>query len=133
MILNPKHGVNPTIRQCFWCGESTDEILLLGDAIKEQAPMHMVIDYEPCQHCVEAFEQGILIIEVSKTPVQDKQPDLGGAYPTGAHWVVTEDCIERLLQASTAKEILKTRRAMITKQDAVKLGLYPSEEARSRM
>lgn len=133
MRLNPKHGVNPTIRQCFWCGESTDEILLLGDAMEGQAPMHMVLDYAPCDHCVEAFEQGILIIEVSKTPMQKKQPDLGGAYPTGAHWVVTEECVTRLLDESIANDILKARKALITKQDAVHLGLYPTEEERSKM
>lgn len=133
MILNPKHGVNPTIRQCFWCGEDTGEILLLGNAMKDQAPMHMVTDYNPCDRCMENFDQGILIVEVSRTPLQDNQPDLGGAYPTGAHWVITEEAVCRLLDESIAKDILKARKAFITKQDAVHLGLYPTEEERSHM
>jgi hypothetical protein len=133
MILNPKHGVNPTIRQCFWCGEDTGEILLLGDAMKEQAPMHSVTDYNPCDRCTDAFDQGILIIEVSRTPLQDKQPDLQGTYPTGAHWVITEEAVTRLLNASAAESILKARKAFITKQDAIVFGLYPTEEERSMM
>ena len=28
--LSPKHGLNPTISVCFWCGEEKDESALLG-------------------------------------------------------------------------------------------------------
>lgn len=133
MKLHKEHGVNPTMRQCFWCKESTGEILLLGDAFKGEAPMYMVTDYNPCDSCMENFDQGILLIEVSKTPLTKQQPDLSGAYPTGAHWVITEDAVRRLLDESIAKDILKARKALITKQDAVHLGLYPTEEERSHM
>lgn len=129
MKLHKEHGLNPTIRQCFWCEENTDEILLLGNKFQGEAPISMVIDYEPCEKCMENFDQGILLIEVSKTPITEKQPDLGGAYPTGSHWVVTEDAIRRMLQESIAEDILKARKAFITKQDAMTLGLYPDEEA----
>ena len=30
MKLSPKHGLNPLIPGCFWCGESKNEIALLG-------------------------------------------------------------------------------------------------------
>lgn len=129
MKLHKEHGINPTMRQCFWCKENTGEILLLGAAFKGEAPMSMVTDYDPCENCMKAFDQGILLIEVSKTPLTEKQPDLSGAYPTGSHWVVTEDAIKRMLQESIAEDIFQARKAFITKQDAIKLGLYPDEEA----
>lgn len=50
--LSPKHGLNPTIPVCFWCGEERNEVALLGhigDGRKHEdfeAPRHMVIDYE---------------------------------------------------------------------------------------
>ena len=28
--LSPKHGLNPTIPVCFWCGEERNEVALLG-------------------------------------------------------------------------------------------------------
>ena len=55
--LSPKHGLNPTIPVCFWCGEERNEVALLGHIgdgrkLEEfEAPMHMVIDYEPCEKC----------------------------------------------------------------------------------
>lgn len=59
--LSEKYGVNPTIPVCFWCGESKNEIALLGrlgDARKGEdieAPKNMVLDYEPCDKCKEKF------------------------------------------------------------------------------
>ena len=59
ILLSPKHGLNPTIPICFWCGEEKNEIALMGrigDARKGEdfeAPMHAVLDYEPCDKCRE--------------------------------------------------------------------------------
>ena len=56
ILLSPKHGVNPTIPVCFWCGREKNEVALMG-YLKGRggediaAPMHMVIDYEPCDEC----------------------------------------------------------------------------------
>ena len=46
--LSPKHGLNPTIPVCFWCGEERNEVALLGrigDGRKHEdfeAPRYMV-------------------------------------------------------------------------------------------
>lgn len=67
--LSPKHGLNPTIPVCFWCGEERNEVALLGhigDGRKHEdfeAPMHMVIDYDavrkmPCKHGVGCNTDG---------------------------------------------------------------------------
>ncbi len=128
MKLHKEYGLNPTMCQCFWCGESTGEIALLGNAYKDESPLKIVTNYEPCKKCQELFNQGILIIEVSTTPNTHKQPPLNGAYPTGPHWVVTEDAVKRLLNESASKEILKARKCLITHQDAIEIGLYTPED-----
>ena len=50
--ISPKHGLNPSISTCFWCGKDKNEIILAG-RIKDDAemPMHAVFDYEPCVEC----------------------------------------------------------------------------------
>jgi hypothetical protein len=45
--LHSKHGLNPTIPTCYFCGKEKNELVLLGAAYKEQAPMHMTLDKEP--------------------------------------------------------------------------------------
>jgi hypothetical protein len=128
MKLHEDYGVNPTIRTCFFCGENTNEVVLLGDTVKGEAPRFAVVGYEPCEKCQETFKQGILIIEAEKQPVSPNQPDLCGGYPTGSHWVVTEDAIQRMLEPSMAQDILKARMAMISRKTAQALGLYQPQE-----
>ena len=98
--LSREHGVNPTIPICFWCGEEKGEIVLMGhigDYRKGEdfkAPKHMVIDYEPCDKCKAEWEQGVAILEVSHTPMQEGQPPIAeGAYPTGKMVVVREEAL----------------------------------------
>lgn len=59
-----KHGLNPSIAQCFFCGKDKNEILLLGAAYKEEAPMHMCFNHEPCDECKKLMEMGVLLISV---------------------------------------------------------------------
>jgi len=61
--LHQKHGVNPTICQCYFCGNDKNEIALLGAAYKEEAPMKMIIDLEPCEACKERMETFVALIE----------------------------------------------------------------------
>lgn len=87
--LSPKHGVNPTIPVCAWCGEPKNEIALLGKLNREdsEAPMHCVLDYVPCEHCAEQWSIGVAILEATtkrpepyRPPMQkDKGNDI---YPT---------------------------------------------------
>lgn len=122
--LSKKHGLNPTIRTCFWCGESTNEILLLGASYKGEAPMNMIAGYEPCDKCKELFAQGIQLVEVSDSPVIENQPALNYQYPTGHFWVVTEDYIKRVLQEEAATEICNAGKALISVEDAHMMGFY---------
>ena len=62
--LHPKHGLNPSLVVCQYCGEITNEIVLLGNTIKDEAPRHSIISLEPCENCKKIFEQGVAIIEI---------------------------------------------------------------------
>ena len=51
IILSEKHGVNPSIEKCFYCGNDKGIILfgkLKGD---EHAPKEVINDLTPCEKC----------------------------------------------------------------------------------
>lgn len=105
--LHPKYGVNPTISQCFWCGKDKNELALLGAAYREEAPRHMVLDYEPCDECKKNMALGITLMEATKTPGDDPKP-------TGRWMVVKEDVIPRLFQPeSVVENVLRYRKAYL--------------------
>lgn len=63
--LSPKHGVNPTLLKCFWCGGDAGIALLgklKGDA---EAPHETCLGLEPCDACKARFRQGVQLIEVT--------------------------------------------------------------------
>ena len=111
--VSPKHGLNPTIHVCFWCGKDKNEIALLG-RIREktknryganvtkqdsdiEAPSRMVIDYEPCDECMKMWDSGVAVIEVQETPIMPNQPEIQkGIYPTGRFAVVTVEGADRV-------------------------------------
>ena len=97
--LSKKHGVNPTLAVCAWCGEETGEIALLGYMGKgdPEAPRRMVIGYEPCPKCAELWAQGTACIEVSDRPLTDGQPPIqSGFYPTGRLTVIKREAAARM-------------------------------------
>lgn len=85
--ISEKHGLNPTIGVCFWCGEHTGEIALLGKLPNDaEAPKEMILNYEPCEKCAKSFNEGVLIIEVTK---DTDRPFIRDEYaPTGRYVVV---------------------------------------------
>lgn len=129
MQISKKYGLNPSIKTCFWCGESTNEILLFGDRYKhdQEAPMNIIADYEPCDACMEQFKQGILIVEGSAEPNVKDQPRLDQGYPTGNHWVVTREYVQRAFAPEAANQILAAGKAMIGHELAEMLGFFNQE------
>ena len=99
--ISPKHGVNPTICTCMWCGKPKNEIALLGRLKGDvEAPMYSTIDYEPCDECASVWQQGVALIEVvthSKDgrPAFTKGPIGEDLYPTGRISVVTAEAAQR--------------------------------------
>lgn len=103
--ISPKHGLNPTIPICFWCGEQKNEIALLGQVGGRkdiEVPMSTVLDYEPCEHCKEQWEQGFAIIPLVKCK-ENERPLFADVRPTGAVTVIKRDCnfAKYLLDCST--------------------------------
>lgn len=97
--LSPEHGLNPCMPVCFFCGETKNEIALLGqigDRRKGEdfkAPMKAVLDYVPCEECQKKFAQGVLLIEVTSHPEYIGMPIAEDAYPTGRYVVVKPEAL----------------------------------------
>lgn len=111
ITISPKHGLNPTIPRCFFCGEPKNELVLLGKLKGDaEAPKDAVFDYQPCEKCQKAFKAGILLIGVTTVQPADRRPPIQkGLYPTGGYMLVKEDLIRRILSEEEAKEVIEKR------------------------
>ena len=50
--ISPKHGLNPCIPVCVFCGEEKNEVAILGMLKNDkEAPRNVILDYEPCEKC----------------------------------------------------------------------------------
>lgn len=101
--LSPKYGLNPTIPVCFWCGEERNEVALMGhigDGRKHEdieAPMRMVIDYEPCEHCKRNMAMGFTVMEATQSPNNVSSMEIQkGVYPTGRYVVIKNEAAHRI-------------------------------------
>lgn len=109
--LSPKHGVNPAIPLCFFCGEPKNEVVLAGRLPEDaEAPRHAVWDRRPCDTCTGYMKQGVILISV-----KDGEEGKGdNPHRTGSWVVVTEDALRRTVQPSQlAERIIRTRVAFI--------------------
>lgn len=97
ITLSEKHGVNPTLAVCFFCGENTGEIALLGRLKGDkEAPMRMIVNYEPCEACKAKFNEGVLVVEVVPEQEADTPPITEGYSPTGRYVVLREEATSDL-------------------------------------
>lgn len=126
--LSKKHGLNPSLEICFFCGEAKG-VLLFGANKGKEAPKKSITDYEPCECCKEKFKQGFLLIEASTTAIYENEISIkaeGGqkVYPTGNYWLLKEESAKEVFG-----EIVKLNgKAFINKEDAQLLGLYDKED-----
>lgn len=118
--VSKKHGVNPCIPVCFWCGEEKSEVAILGELPGDvKAPMKAVLDFEPCEKCKSFMDQGITLIGVTTKQPKDGTPSIGnGLYPSGAWSVIREDSelcqiILDIESEERKNEILKVKRCLI--------------------
>lgn len=103
ITLSPRYGVNPTIPVCFWCGEETGEIVLMGhvgDGRKHEdveMPMHMILNYEPCEECQKMMDMGITVMEATDIPNEVSKVELQrNVYPTGRWVVIKPEAAQRV-------------------------------------
>lgn len=107
--LSPKHGLNPTIPVCFWCGEEKNEVALLGyirSHEKEdiEAPRNAVIDYEPCEECRRRMDMGVTLIEATHYPNDRGSAEIQeGVYPTGRYVVMKRESAGKYFGESVFK------------------------------
>ncbi len=117
--LSKKHGANPSLGQCFWCGGDDGTVLLVGRLPGDaEAPRRMFVSYEPCDTCKEQLEQGVALVEAVGSPVVEGQPPIQktGAqelYPTGRYMVVKVEAIRRLLTPDVVETTLEKRKAYV--------------------
>ena len=123
--LSPKHGVNPSVGVCFWCGKDDGTVVLPGrigmvrDNEDIQAPHRAVWSYDPCEKCRKGMEQGITFIEASHEPIEgwppmgEPVPYAPAAYPTGRWSVMTEEATRRIFTDDVVPDILKNRKAFM--------------------
>lgn len=107
MKLSPKHGLNPTISVCFFCGQDKGEIIisgyLKGDA---EAPKRAIANYEPCDECKKQMSRGTLVIEVSTE--DNGAPHIQeGAWPTGRWCVIKHTACQHLFGEVHDKVLLE--------------------------
>lgn len=108
--LSPKHGVNPMIPKCFFCGKEKNMIAFMGKLPGDaEAPRSgwLAGDYEPCDECSAKWKTGVVLIEANTIPSFDNQPPVQeGVYPTGRYIVVKESGM-RIFEESVAEEMRK--------------------------
>jgi len=117
--LHKEHGLNPTIPVCFLCGKDKNELVLLGAAYKEKAPMHMCMDKEPCDDCKEKMKEYVVLVEV-KDGCDQRDP-----YRTGMIAYLKHEAAKNIF----GPDVLKHKAAFV-EQTALKqiLGdLYPTD------
>lgn len=112
--ISPKHGLNPTIPVCFFCGKPKNELVLMGKLKGDaEAPKNVCLDYEPCDTCKALFEGNILLMGVTTTPSGEQPPIQDNLYPTGSYVVLTREAAARVFQEEAAKEILEKGKAFL--------------------
>jgi hypothetical protein len=84
-------------------------VALLGRSYKEEAPMHMCLDMEPCEDCQEHMEQGVILMGVDP----EKTTDEAQPYRTGHFVVVKEEAIERIFEEKISQDIIRRRAAFV--------------------
>lgn len=94
--VRKKHGVNPSLSKCFFCGE-VHEIILFGLLPEDkEAPREIVLSYDPCEKCRELFSTGCLFIGVSEKPLHEGHlPIQEGFFPTGSYALISRESVHQ--------------------------------------
>lgn len=108
VFLHPKHGINPTIAVCAWCGEDRGEVAMLGRSIPGQALQRTILDYMPCETCKADMQKGIAFIEVDSAEKLKRPPlapdgTMSVVAPTGRWLVLSNEAFEKLPLSEESK------------------------------
>jgi len=113
--LSEKHGVNPSLDICFWCGTPKGVALFGKLRDDKEAPREVVTGYDPCDECKKNMAMGITFIEASS--------DHGY---TGRWWVLKEEAVRGFIKdKSLLDDVIEKRKCMVTPETAD--ALFPKE------
>jgi hypothetical protein len=121
--LSQKHGVNPTMGICFFCGKPDGTIGLLGKLPGDvEAPRYALLGMDPCPACVKLMETCILLVKVT-------EDDEGRPVPAGHLVGVREDALRRVVSTpALLDQILEKRCALLPADVWHRLGLDNVQE-----
>lgn len=148
--ISPKHGVNPAVEQCFYCRKDIGVVLfgrMTADKAEQafgegfmggrqadrqdvEAPHQVITSLDPCEGC-EVFyfnaKIGVFLILSEEREVEvfehGRKVFKTIPHPTGAFVCVKESAIVDLIQPPVLEEVLKSRRAMLSRETWDLLGL----------
>lgn len=110
--LSEKHGVNPSMQVCFWCGEVIGVALmgrLKGDV---EAPKEVVLDYSLCDKCKEKERTYIHLIECIGEN-NGNPPIAKDAYPTGRNMWIKDAALQSIITEDSFNAIKDKRAALM--------------------
>ena len=103
--LSDKHGLNPSIAVCFFCGKDKGLVVLGKMKGDVKAPKRAVFDYAPCEECLAKMKQGTTVIEVTR--VSSDAPQIAdGAWPTGRWCVISKESARALFKTDNSIVLL---------------------------
>lgn len=125
ITLDPEHGVNPGIEQCFVCGGDKGLVLFgklnakqraafaeAGLSSGGKAPIKVCLDAEPCQECQAHMEAGVVLISVPAD-----EPDGANPRRTGGWVVVRDEYVQRVIGTPALVEAILERRLAFVPDD----------------
>jgi hypothetical protein len=100
---------------CVICHEPIGDIVLLGAAYKEEAPMHMIMGIETCKACQEKYlVNGVLLLETNDAQTSEH------ITPTGTLAVITVEAFKRITNIDVpAKHIAWVKAGFLEKMRVV--------------
>jgi len=110
--ISEKHGVNPSLSQCFVCMEAKGLVLLGKLPGDKEAPRQMCIDKEPCDKCKAWMEQGVILISVKDGEENDNP------YRTGGWVVIKDEAIRRMVKPQELCDSIIARRMAFVPDEA---------------
>ncbi|MBP5595332.1 MAG: hypothetical protein J6Y02_08115 [Pseudobutyrivibrio sp.] len=121
--LSEKHGLNPTLGVCFFCGEETGEIGLLGKLKGDkEAPRRAVLNYDPCKKCQDAWKDGVALIACVTEQPEDGRPPISVAnaqhpdlYPTGNYAVIKPEAAEKAFNIEKGTKVTLIEQKVLDK------------------
>lgn len=104
--LSEKHGANPAITKCFYCGKEIGVALLGKIKTKDQygnidpdgkAPMYIIADYEPCDECKARLEGSFRIYGIAPKSKYPHMPEIIKGYIVTKFIAISADEAENFL------------------------------------